>query len=139
MNTYELVLMSSIEECGRLYEFLEGVAGLEQFCDKFLSELGIVAKEAFINAVLHGNEGVHGAVVHITVRMVSENASKSLLLEVRDAGKGFSLTGCPDPLQAAALMKSSGRGLLYIKSYAEILGLECDEQGCWLTLRMMPY
>lgn len=139
MNSYELVLTSSIEECDRLAEFLEGIAGLEKFGDKFLTELGIVAKEAFINAVLHGNEGVPGAVVHMTVRVTEDAGARVLFLKVWDMGKGFSLPECSDPLQTDALMKSSGRGLLYIKSYAEIMGLEWDENGCWLTLRMMPF
>ncbi len=139
MNRYELVLSSSIEECRKLHDFLAVMSDIEGFSEPFASELELVIKEAFVNAVRHGNSHTPDAVVRINFHLVIEFGARVLFAEICDSGKGFSVYEIADPTLPEMLMKASGRGVFFIRSYAEIVRQQCDEEGCRLLLRMMPY
>ncbi|MCW8797044.1 MAG: ATP-binding protein, partial [Chlorobium sp.] len=55
MPVYDLKLASSFDECGKLRDYLAVMADREGFSQAFFEELELVVKEAFVNAVRHGN------------------------------------------------------------------------------------
>ena len=139
MNRYEMVLSSSIEECRKLHDFLSVMAEIEGFSEPFALELELVIKEAFVNAVQHGNAHVQGAVVRLHFKLAIEDGVRTLFVEICDSGPGFSVYEIADPTVPEMLMQPSGRGVFFIRSYADIVRQECDDEGCRLLLRMMPY
>ncbi len=139
MADYRLVLSSTYDECRRLQDFLEVMAEREGFSSGFLQELHLVVKEAFVNAVRHGNRGNREKNVCLSLESFSSDLSRELLIDISDCGSGFAIHDVDDPRDPDHVMKSSGRGIFLIRSYAEILDQQSDENGCSLRLRMRPY
>lgn len=139
MAAYNLLLSSSYDECRKLQDYLEVMSEREGFSKAFLQELLIVVKEAFVNAVQHGNAGNHADAVSLFFESRHDNDGMSLMIEVADSGSGFAIHEIDDPTRSVSLMKSSGRGVFFIRAFAEIVGQECDEEGWRLRLKMRPY
>ncbi len=139
MATYTLQLISHVDECRALHDYLVVLAEREEFSQEFLYELELVVKEAFVNAVRHGNSGNEAATVNLRVESLREDSGRILLIEVADSGKGFAIHEIDNPTAPSLLMKSSGRGVFLIRAFAEIIGQERDEEGWRLRLKMMPY
>lgn len=139
MAAYNLLLASSYDECQKLHDFLAVMADREGFSEAFLQELELVVKEAFVNAVKHGNSGSEAMTVDLRFQHVSENGGRTLFVEVADSGSGFAIHDIDDPTSSPFLMRSSGRGVFLMRSFAEIMDQRRDENGCRLKLKMRPF
>ena len=139
MTAYNLLLSSSYDECQKLQEFLDVMTDREGYSEAFLHELEFVVKEAFVNAVKHGNGEDKAAAVNLRFEHVSENGEQALFVEVADSGSGFAVHEIDNPTSQSLLMKSSGRGVFLMRAFAEIVGQESDEDGWRLRLKMRPF
>ncbi len=139
MSVYELVLANSCEECRRLRDYLSVLAEREGFSGYFLSKLQLVVQEAFVNAVEHGNRGRDDARVALRFEILDAKESRDLVVDIADSGCGFSLRELPDPTHPSALARSTGRGVFFMRSFAEIIGQECADGGSVLRLRLKPF
>ena len=74
--------------------------------------LSIALREALINAIQHGNHGDASKLVRITAQVSNDEAEFS----VEDEGAGFDQRDVPNPRDPRNLLKSSGRGVLFIQS-----------------------
>ena len=74
--------------------------------------IAIALHEALVNAIKHGNHNDPAKRVRI-IAEVSEEEAKFI---VEDEGEGFGADSPPNPLEPANLYKTSGRGVLLIKS-----------------------
>ena len=101
----------------------------------FTEDLQLSVKEAFVNAVKHGNREQDGLTISCTLAAVSD----TLLVSFRDCGKGFNPEEVPNPVDSGNLFKLSGRGVYIIKNIADIISLERDRYGSVLKLRYVPY
>ncbi len=136
MKNHTVVLKSRGEEFAALQQVLV-LFGLEAgYSAGFLSTLELTIKEAFLNAVRHGNHEQESLPVTVSFHAGAEDN----LLEVtlRDCGSGFDPDDLPDPTTPARLHKTSGRGVHLIRSYAEIADARSDASGFSLTLRYVP-
>lgn len=82
-------------------------------------QVGMAIRESVINAILHGNR--KDASKHVFVEFSTDSTADGcqLAIRVRDQGEGFDPASVPDPLALENLMKSSGRGMLMIRSFME--------------------
>ena len=114
-QTTELILPSRIE----------AVAEAAAATAKFLSSAGfgeedafgidMAVREAVTNAVLHGNRQDEQKTVEITF-----NASPTALeVTVRDRGEGFDLESVPDPTDSQNVLKTSGRGIFFMRTFMD--------------------
>ncbi|WP_294344085.1 ATP-binding protein [Prosthecochloris sp.] len=138
-KAYKLLLSSSYDEFRKLHDFLEAMSEREGFSEAFLQELTFVVKEAFVNAVKHGNTGNEASVVGLGFESLRDGNTRTLLIEVADAGNGFAVHEIHDPTSPGLLMEPSGRGIFLMRAFAEIIGQEKFENGWKLHLRMRPY
>ena len=74
--------------------------------------LGLALRESLINAIKHGNHSDAAKTVRVTTEISSDQAAFS----VEDEGPGFDVHDLPHPRDAENLFKTSGRGVLLIKS-----------------------
>jgi anti-sigma regulatory factor (Ser/Thr protein kinase) len=72
-------------------------------------EIELALQEALANAILHGCQGDWTKFVQCCV---AYEDTGDVLIVVRDPGPGFDVTGVPNPLEGANVLKGSGRGLL---------------------------
>ncbi len=135
MKRADIIVPGLYSEYGVLEGFIESFVASERYSIAFVDGLQLTMKEAFVNAIRHGNRERGDMAVSCGLR----SADNILLASVRDCGKGFNLDELPNPVDTENRFKLSGRGLYIIKSIAEIIGLESDQDGSVLTLRYIPY
>ena len=80
----------------------------------------LAVREAVINAVKHGNNFDAGKYVDFSVGIQGEQ----LRIEVADQGTGFNIDDVPDPLSDENILKPSGRGIFYIRSFMDNVDYE---------------
>lgn len=94
--------------------------------------VGMSLREALANAIKHGSRQDAEKRVLVTFRC----DEKTLSIEVGDEGAGFSPEDLPDPLAAENQMKSSGRGIFYMRTFMDEVTFSRGEGGgTLLTLR----
>lgn len=135
MKRAEIVLYGKYSAYGALNAFIASFAESQGYSDMFTEDLQLTLKEAFVNAVKHGNREQDGLTISCTLAA----ASDSLLVFFRDCGHGFNPEEVPSPVDSGNLFKLSGRGVYIIKNIAEIISLERDRCGSVLKLRYFPY
>lgn len=136
MGSRIVVLKSQDAEYEALRQEIADICHVSGFGEDFRVVLELTVKEAFVNAIVHGNR--RQAVLPVVVTFVVEDASGSLLVSLRDCGNGFKPEDLPDPTETDFLQRTSGRGVHIIRRYAEIIEARRDADGFTLTLRCFP-
>ena len=77
--------------------------------------IGMAVREAVANAIKHGNKLDVGKKVHA----VFELQGLDLEITIADEGAGFDPAKVSDPLNPQNLMKTSGRGIFYMKTFMD--------------------
>jgi anti-sigma regulatory factor (Ser/Thr protein kinase) len=90
----------------------------------------LALQEALANAIRHGCNG--DPTKHVQC-CVSCDASGEVLIVVRDPGTGFDVASVPNPLDAANVLKGSGRGIFLINQLMD--EVRFADHGRELTMR----
>lgn len=77
--------------------------------------IGMAVREAVANAIKHGNKLDSKKKVFATFEL----AGSDLEITVSDEGEGFDPEKVSDPLNPQNLMKTSGRGIFYMKTFMD--------------------
>ncbi len=85
------------------------------FSEEALFAIDMAMREAAANAVKHGNLEDETKTIEITF----ENSEAGFEITVRDFGAGFAVEEIPDPTDAENLLKASGRGVLFMRSFMD--------------------
>jgi serine/threonine-protein kinase RsbW len=85
--------------------------------DEFISSIDLAVRESVANAVKHGNKLDEEKIVEI--RMIRNEAGFEMF--VRDFGSGFDPEAIPDPTDPANLLKASGRGILFMRAFMDMV------------------
>ena len=111
----ELRLPSRIESVDQAAleadEFAKSV-GLDE---QFISAIDLAVRESVANAVKHGNK--FDETKQVEVRF--SKSAEGFEILVRDFGPGFDLEAIPDPTNPANLLKATGRGILFMRSFMD--------------------
>lgn len=89
----------------------------------------LATQEALNNAIKHGNKMDPNKMVDFGVHVVDGE----FRITIQDEGPGFDLTQVPDPTQPENLLKTSGRGIFYMKSFMDRVEYN-TENGTKVTL-----
>ncbi len=85
------------------------------FSEEAAYAIDMAVRESVANAVKHGNKLDETKQVEITLR----NSSDGLEIVIRDFGEGFAVEEVPDPTNPENLMKTDGRGILFMKTFMD--------------------
>src|ERR1044072_3823096 len=77
--------------------------------------IGMAVREAVANAIKHGNK----LDVKKKVEAVFDLRGLDLTINISDEGQGFDPEKVSDPLNPKNLMKTSGRGIFYMKTFMD--------------------
>jgi anti-sigma regulatory factor (Ser/Thr protein kinase) len=135
MNYREIVLAGRYSQYTALHDFIASFADFQGYSASFLDALQLSLKEAFVNAVKHGNR--ERDELNVTCSLRAEGTT--LLASMRDCGSGFDPDELPDPADRRHRLRLSGRGVYIIRSIAEITAIERDKDGTTLKLRYISY
>ena len=92
---------------------------------EFLSRSGITedaafgidmaVREAVTNAVVHGNHEGKNKTVDVTLK----SSPDAVEISVHDQGAGFNPEDVPDPTAEENILKASGRGIFFMRSFMD--------------------
>lgn len=99
------------------------LAGEQGFDEDAVFGIHLALEEAFTNALKHGNRSNPEKKIAVELLITPEK----LDISVTDEGQGFEPDEVPDPRCNGNLYKCSGRGLLLIKAYMDVV--EYNERG----------
>lgn len=88
--------------------------------------VGMALREALANAIKHGNQLNPDRRVHLEIRV---DAPRELVLVVEDEGDGFDPVSLADPTDANNLLRSSGRGVYYMRHFMDEVRFQSGAQG----------
>ncbi len=131
-NDVFLELTSNYELTDLVQAVSDELAGKLGFSDDEGHWIGMAIREAVNNAIKHGNRQDPAKKVMVTFQYDVE----ALTVCVRDQGDGFDVANVPDPLLPENLLKTSGRGVFYIRSFMDSVEF-VGESGKGTEVRMV--
>jgi len=87
--------------------------------------IGMSVRESVTNAIQHGNKMDQDKKVDIRFEMSPDR----LDISITDQGRGFRAEDLPNPLDPENLLKPSGRGIFYIRSFMDEVEFKPLSQG----------
>ncbi len=82
-------------------------------------------REALANAIKHGNRQDTSKHVHLEMDIVAD----TLAISIRDEGSGFDPEAVGDPLSPENRLKTSGRGIFYMRTFMDDVRFERSPGG----------
>ncbi len=114
-ETVELKLPSRIEAIEEAAGAVVDAARRLGFAEDALFGIDLAVREAVTNAVLHGNGGDESKPVEVGL----SGTDAGLVVTVRDRGEGFDPESVADPTREENILKASGRGILFMRTFMD--------------------
>jgi serine/threonine-protein kinase RsbW len=81
--------------------------------------IGVAVRESVINAIKHGNREHPAKHVVIEFAFTPVEEPTEMVVSVTDEGEGFEPGAVADPLAPENILKSSGRGIFFMRSFMD--------------------
>jgi len=85
----------------------------------------MAVREAVANAIKHGNRQDLSKHVHLEMDVVAD----TLAISIRDEGEGFDPKAVDDPLAPENRLKTSGRGIFYMRTFMDDVRFQRHPEG----------
>lgn len=128
----QIKLPSRIESVDEAALKADEFAKAQGLGDDFVSAIDLAIRESVANAVKHGNKFAEEKTVDLTLARTDEGFE----ITVRDYGTGFDVDGIPDPTNPENLLKTHGRGILFMRSFMDVVEWSNHENG-GMVVRMI--
>ena len=102
------------------------LAGLD---DDAVHWIGVAVRESVINAIKHGNREDYGKIVTVEFAVAPPKDPSELVVRVLDQGEGFDPEEVADPLAPENILKSSGRGIFFMRNFRDDVTLKRAAEG----------
>ncbi len=117
-----LKLRSRIGYVDLVHELAQDLARGARFAKPAALNIGLAVREAFINAIKHGNNMNDQKLVEVEFEQNAEH----FRVRVRDEGPGFDWTKTADPRADENLFLSNGRGIFFMKHFVDHVAFQCS-------------
>jgi serine/threonine-protein kinase RsbW len=111
----ELALPSRIEAINEAASAATEFAKRSGLGEEAIYGIDMAVREAVTNAVLHGNRSYEAKLVEVGFKSLPG----AIEITVRDQGEGFDSRNVPDPTDPLNIMKTSGRGILFMRTFMD--------------------
>ena len=91
--------------------------------------IGVAVRESVINAIKHGNREDSGKLVTVEFTFAPVTDPRELMVRVLDEGEGFDPQEVADPLAPENMLKASGRGIFFMRSFMDDVVLRRASDG----------
>lgn len=108
-------IISSINKFCEIESFLNSLFNQYNLTRKLYCKIYISVSEAVNNAIQHGNKNDTKKFVSVRFSEIENN----LVFNVEDEGIGFDFNNLPDPTLTDNIRNESGRGIFFMKKYAD--------------------
>ncbi len=102
---------------------------LAAFDEDAIHWIGVAVRESVINAIKHGNREHPAKSVPIEFQFTPVENPTELVVSVTDQGEGFEPEQVADPLAPENILKSSGRGIFFMRSFMDDVQLNRAPAG----------
>ena len=109
-----------------LSDRLSAMAGLDEDATHWVS---VAVRESVINAIKHGNRGDLEKHVTVEFALRPRPAPNELVVEVLDEGVGFDPEEVANPLDPENVLKSSGRGIFFMRNFMDDVSIARRPEG----------
>ena len=119
-----------------LSDHMAEVGGLDEDAVHWV---GVAVRESVINAIKHGNADDETKRVVVEFRFEPISEPNELIVRVVDQGQGCDAVEIADPLAPENLLKSSGRGIFFMRSFMDDLQLRRAPEGgteVWMVKKL---
>jgi serine/threonine-protein kinase RsbW len=110
-SSYELLDIVQV-----LSDRLSNSAGLDEDLTHWVS---VAVRESVINAIKHGNREDPGKHVIVEFVLAPRAHPQEFIVRVLDEGEGFDPDEVANPLDPVNMLKSSGRGIFFMKNFMD--------------------
>lgn len=124
-ETLELSIESKLEFVDMVSSVVKSVSTKMGFEEDDANWIELAVHEAVINAISHGNK--YSSEKQVDVKFVIEQ--DAFTVYIRDQGEGFDLALLPDPTDADNLLKPSGRGIFYMRTFMDEVEFSSHPEG----------
>lgn len=124
-NKIEVSIGSALEYLDLVQTVTDCITSFMGFEEDTAHWIGMSVRESVTNAIQHGNKLDQSKKVDIRF----EVAPDQLEILVQDQGNGFRVDDLPNPLDPENLLKPSGRGIFYIRSFMDVVEFRPLSQG----------
>ena len=131
-NIRYIELPSVIESVDEAASSADEFARSRGFGDEIIFAIDLAIRESVANAVKHGNRFDENKAVQVTFSDIDDG----LEIKVRDFGTGFAVEDIPDPTNPENLLKTDGRGILFMRSFMDEVEWSNPDDG-GLVVRML--
>ena len=102
------------------------IAGLDEDAMHWVS---VAVRESVINAIKHGNR--EDRQKHVTIEFITTPRASptEFVVRVMDQGEGFDPEEVANPLDPENILKSSGRGIFFMKSFMDDVSISRRPEG----------
>jgi serine/threonine-protein kinase RsbW len=112
---------------------LSSIAGLGEDATHWIS---VAVRESVINAIKHGNRGDGAKRVTVEFHLRPREHPAELVVYVLDEGSGFDPDAIANPLEPENVLKSSGRGIFFMRNFMDDVSVSRRPEG-GTVVRMM--
>ena len=91
--------------------------------------VGVSVRECVVNAIKHGNREDPSKRVTVEFGFTPRTDPNEMYVRVLDEGEGFDPVEIADPLAPENILKSSGRGIFFMRSFMDDVSMHRAPQG----------
>jgi serine/threonine-protein kinase RsbW len=131
-ETTELSLPSRIDTVAKAAAAVAEFLSRSGISDDAAFGIDMAVREAVTNAVIHGNRQDENKTVDVTLK----SSPDAVEISVHDQGPGFNPDEVPDPTAAENILKASGRGIFFMRTFMDEVDWVIRPEG-GTTVRMV--
>src|SRR5215204_7417333 len=128
-GTVRLQIHSNFEMLDFVQVVSDRIGQLAGLDDDAIHWIGVAVRESVINAIKHGNREDYGKLVTVEFSITPAAAPTEFVVRVLDQGEGFDPQEVADPLAPENILKSSGRGIFFMRSFMDDVVLRRASEG----------
>ena len=128
----ELSLPSRIDTVAKAAAAVAEFLSRSGISDDAAFGIDMAVREAVTNAVIHGNRQDENKTVDVTLK----SSPEAVEISVHDQGPGFNPEDVPDPTAAENILKASGRGIFFMRTFMDEVDWLIRPEG-GTTVRMV--
>jgi len=124
-----LVLTSHVDVLDYVQVVCDQLCATAQLNEDAGHWVGVSVRESVVNAIRHGNKFDPDKRVYVDFAFVPSDKPEFLEIRVVDQGEGFEPEEVADPLAPENLLKSSGRGIFFMRNFMDDVQLRRRPEG----------
>lgn len=125
LETTELRFPSRIEAVGEAAAVVSEYLNRLGIAEDVAFGVDMAVREAVTNAVIHGNKLDDAKVVGVRLK----NTPGGFEISVHDQGTGFNPNDVPDPTKDENILRTSGRGIFFMRNFMDQVEWFADPKG----------